>query len=67
MKKNLKRNSEDGWTNIRIRTETVKRLRKAKANMEVPLYDDVINHSLNLLEKMDIGDYHFEGKDGNEF
>jgi len=46
-----KRNTEDGWTNIRIRTATVKRLRVAKANMELPLYDDVINTGLNLIEE----------------
>ena len=46
-----KKESKDGWANIRVRTTTLKRLRVAKAQMEVPLYDDVINTGLNLLEE----------------
>jgi hypothetical protein len=49
-KKKLKRD-EGEWCDIKIRKATRKRLGFFKNQMEAPLYNDVINYSLNLLEK----------------
>ena len=51
MKNNKAKRNEAGWKDIKVRDTTVKRLRIAKANMEVPVYDDVINVGLNLIEE----------------
>ena len=54
MKNNKAKISEEKWANIRIRVLTLKRLRLLKPQMEVPLYDDVINFGLNKVqEEMD--------------
>ena len=41
----------ENWQNIRIRSSTLKRLRFQKVQMEVPVYDDVIQVGLNLIDK----------------
>jgi hypothetical protein len=51
MKNTKAKDTEGKWRNIRIRFDTLKRLRVAKAQMELPLYDDVINTGLNLIDK----------------
>ena len=49
--KQNKSKPEENWQTIRIRTATLRRLRLIKAQMEVPVYDDVITAALNLLEE----------------
>jgi len=39
------------WKNIRIKTETIKRVRVLKANLEMSTYDDVLNY---LMEKENV-------------
>lgn len=49
--KQIKSKPEENWQTIRIRTVTLKRLRFQKVQMEVPVYDDVIQVGLNLIDK----------------
>ena len=46
-----KKEMEDGWTNIRIRKDTLKRLRVMKAMEGDVMFDDTIDKSLDLLER----------------
>ncbi len=45
------KNTEEKWINIRVRKITVKRLRIAKAERELSVYDDLINIALDELER----------------
>lgn len=51
MKKGQDKITEDNWVNIRVRRTTVKRLKIAKAEMELSIYDDLINIALNSLQQ----------------
>jgi len=51
MGKQKVKSSEEKWINIRVRRITVKRLRIAKAERELSVYDDLINMALDELEK----------------
>jgi len=50
--KNQKPQVKDTWVNIRVRRTTVKRLKIDKAEMELGLYDDVVNLALDELERL---------------
>jgi len=48
--KNIKPQIKKGWVNIRVRRETVKRLKVGKAELELAVYDDLINLALDEME-----------------
>ena len=46
-----KKEIKEGWTNIRIKIDTLQRLKIIKARRNHPLFDQTINEALDLLEK----------------
>ena len=49
--KNVKPQTKERWVNIRVRQTTSKRLRVDKADMDLKVYDDLINLALDELER----------------